>query len=64
MFGCGFMELSGMDSLHSSYEIFQLSPYEREGERGPTPSQQPAKGPKLCADVSLGSQLEYTWPCL
>lgn len=46
------MDVSGTDSLHSSYETLQLSPYEREGERGPAPIQQPAKGPKLCADVT------------
>lgn len=30
MFGCAFMDLSGTGSLHRSYGLFQLSPYERE----------------------------------
>lgn len=50
MLGCGFIDLSGTDSLHSSYKPFQLSC--DRGEKSPTPSQQPAKGPKLCADVT------------
>lgn len=53
MLGCGFMDLSGIDSKHSSYKPFQLSPYDREGEKRPAPSQQPAKGPKLCARIQM-----------
>lgn len=35
MVGCGFMDLSGIDSKYSSYKPFQLFPYDREGERRP-----------------------------
>lgn len=52
MLGCGFIDLSGTYSKHSSYKPFQLSPYDREREKRPAPSLQPAKGPKLCADVT------------
>lgn len=52
MLGCGFMDLSGIDSKHSSYKPFQLSSYDREGKKRPAPCQQPAKGPKLFAVVT------------
>lgn len=32
MFGCAFMDVPGIGSLHSSYGLFQLSPYEREDQ--------------------------------
>lgn len=35
MLGFGFMDLSGIDSKHSSYKPFQLSPYDRVGEKRP-----------------------------